>query len=51
MKKLMVGSVIAMAAGAGMIAYALNNKKTKKKYSQLVNNDMDMANNKISAMK
>ena len=27
MKKIVVGSVIAMAAGAGMMAYALNNKK------------------------
>ena len=29
MKKIVVGSVIAMAAGAGMMAYALNNKNTK----------------------
>ena len=51
MKKLMVGSVLAMAAGAGMMAYALNNKNTKRKASKLVNNAMDMANNKINAMK
>ena len=51
MKKLMVGSVLAMAAGAGMMAYALNNKSTKKKATKLVNNAMDAANNKISAMK
>ena len=51
MKKLMAGSLIAMAAGAGMMAYALNNKNTKKKASSLVNNAMDMANNKIKAMK
>ena len=31
MKKIVVGSVIAMAAGAGMMAYALNNKNTKRK--------------------
>ena len=51
MKKLMAGSLIAMAAGAGMMAYALNSKLTKKKASKLVNNAMDMANNKINAMK
>ena len=51
MKKLMVGSVLAMAARAGMRAYALNNKSTKKKATKLVNNAMDAANNKISAMK
>ncbi|CDF11027.1 unknown [Mycoplasma sp. CAG:776] len=51
MKKLMAGSLIAMAAGAGMMAYALNSKSTKKKASKLVNNAMDMANNKINAMK
>ena len=51
MKKLMVGSVIAMAAGAGIMTYALNNKNTKKKASKLVNNAMDMANNKLNTLK
>lgn len=51
MKKVMVGSVLAMAAGAGMMAYALNNKSTKKKATKLVNSAMDTASNKISAMK
>ena len=51
MKKVMVGSLLAMAAGAGMMAYALNNKNTKRKASKLVNNAMDIANNKINAMK
>lgn len=51
MKKMMVGSLLAVAAGAGMMAYALNNKNTKRKASKLVNNAMDMANNKINAMK
>lgn len=51
MKKLMAGSILAMAAGAGMMAYALNHKDTKKKATKLVNNAMDMANNKINAMK
>ena len=51
MKKVMVGSLFAMAAGAGLMAYALNNKNTKRKASKLVNNAMDIANNKINAMK
>ena len=51
MKKMMVGSLLAVAVGAGMMAYALNNKNTKRKASKLVNNAMDMANNKINAMK
>lgn len=51
MKKIVVGSVIAMAAGAGMMAYALNNKNTKSKATKLVNNAMNMANNKINSMK
>lgn len=51
MKKMMVGSVIAMAAGAGMMAYALNNKNTKTKATKLVNNAMDMANNKLNSLK
>ena len=48
---MMVGSILAVAAGAGMMAYALNNKNTKKKATKLVNNAMDMANNKINTMK
>ena len=51
MKKIVVGSVIAMAAGAGMMAYALNNKNTKRKATKLVNNAMNMANDKINIMK
>lgn len=51
MKKMMIGSIMAMAAGAGMMAYALNNKNTKRKATKLVNNAMDMANNKINAIK
>ena len=30
----MVGSILAMAAGAGMMAYALNNKSTKRNYDR-----------------
>lgn len=51
MKKMMVGSIVAMAAGAGMMAYALKNKETKKKVTKLVNNAVDLANNKLNEMK
>ena len=51
MKKMMCCSLVAMAAGAGMMAYALTNKKTKNKASKLVNNAMDMASSKINSMK
>ncbi len=51
MKKMMVGSLIAMAAGAGMMAIALTNKQTKNKATKLVNNAMDMASSKINSMK
>ncbi len=51
MKKLMTCSLLAMAAGAGMMAYALNNKQTKNKTAKLVNNAMDIANNKLNMMK
>ena len=51
MKKIMVGSILAMAAGAGMMAYDLNNKSTKKQATKLVNNAMEVANNKVSSMK
>ena len=45
MKKMMVGSIAAFGIGAGMMAYALNSKKTKKNATKLVNNAMNMANN------
>ncbi len=48
---MMTCSIVAMAAGAGMMAYALNNKKTKNKATKLVNQAMDLASNKINAMK
>lgn len=51
MKKMMVGSMIAMGLGAGMMAYALNSKKTKKKATKLVNNAIDIASNKLNEMK
>ncbi len=51
MKKMVAGSVIAMSLGAGMMAYALNSKKTSKKATKLVNNAMEKANNKLNSMK
>ena len=51
MKKMMACSIIAMSLGAGMLAYALNDKKTKYKTAKMINNAMDLANNKINAMK
>ena len=51
MKKMMAGSIAAMAVGAGMMAYALNNKQTKKNATKLVNNAINMANNKLNSMK
>ncbi len=51
MKKMMVGSLMAMGVGAGMMAYCLTCKDTKKKATKLVNNAMDIANNKLNAMK
>ena len=47
----MACSIVAMAAGAGMMAYALNCEKTKDKATKLVNNAMDMASSKINMMK
>ncbi len=51
MKKMMMGSLMAMGLGAGMMAYCLTCKSTKKKTTKLVNNAMDMANNKLNQMK
>lgn len=47
----MIGSMAAFGIGAGMMAYALNSKKTKKKATKMINNAMDIANNKLNAMK
>ncbi len=51
MKKMMTCSLLAMAAGAGMMAYALNNDKTKHKTAKMINNAMDLANDKINMMR
>lgn len=48
---MMAFSVAAMATGAGMMAYALNSKATKATAAKLVNNAMDVANNKLNNLK
>ncbi len=51
MKKMMTGSIIAMSLGAGMMAYALTNNKTKNKTDKSINNAMDFVNEKLEKMK
>ena len=48
---MMTCSLIALSAGAGMMAIALTNNKTKTKTAKMVNNAMDMANEKINMMR
>lgn len=47
MKKMMIASGIGMACGAGMVAYLLTNKSTKKNADKLLNTMMDQATDKI----
>ena len=47
MKKMMIASSIGMACGAGMVAYLLTNKNTKKNADKLLNTMMDEANDKL----
>lgn len=47
MKKMMIASSIGMACGAGMVAYLLTNKNTKKSADKLLNTMMDEATEKI----
>ena len=47
MKKMMIASSIGMACGAGMVAYLLTNKSTKKNADKLLNTMMDEANDKL----
>ena len=51
LKKMMTCSIIAMSLGAGMMAAALTSKKTKDSTARLINNAMNMANNKLNEMK
>lgn len=47
MKKMMLASCIGMACGAGMVAYLLTNKNTKKNADALLNTMMDEANERL----
>lgn len=50
MKKMMVGSIVSMSLGAGLMAMALTSNKTKNKANKVLNNAMDMINEKIDSM-
>ena len=43
----MIASGLGMACGAGMVAYLLTNKSTKKNADKLLNTMMDQATDKI----
>ena len=45
MKKMMLATTIGLACGAGLAAYVLTNKNTKKNADKLLNTMMDNANN------
>lgn len=45
----MIASGIGMACGAGMVAYLLTNKSTKKNADKLLNTMMDQATDKIQS--
>lgn len=47
MKKMMIASSIGMACGAGIVAYLLTNKSTKKNADKLLNTMMDEATEKM----
>ncbi len=51
MKKMLLGLGMGMAGGAGLTAYMMMNKKTKKNADKLLNNMMDEANQMINKMK
>ncbi len=44
MKKMMMATTIGLACGAGLTAYLLTNKNTKKNADKLLNTMMDNAN-------
>ncbi len=50
MKKMMIASTIGVACGAGMVAYLLTNKNTKKNADKLLNTMMNEANDKMKNM-
>lgn len=47
MKKMMMATGIGLACGAGLAAYVLTNKNTKKNADKLLNTMMDTANSKL----
>lgn len=51
MKKALVSAGVGMACGAGLAAYLLTNKSTKRKADKLLNNMMDEANHMMNNMK
>lgn len=51
MKKMLVSASVGMACGAGLAAYLLTNKSTKRKADKLLNNMMTEANQMIDKMK
>lgn len=50
MKKALVSASVGMACGAGLAAYLLTNKKTKRNADKLLNNMMNEANQMINKM-
>ncbi len=44
LKKMLIGACMGMASGAGLTAYLMMNKKTKRNADKLLNNMMDEAN-------
>lgn len=50
MKKTLVSAGVGMACGAGLVAYLMTNKSTKRKADKLLNNMMDEANHMINKM-
>lgn len=51
MKKALVSAGVGMACGAGLTAYLLMNKSTKKNADKLLNNMMNEANQMMNKMK
>lgn len=51
MKKMMVGSIVSMSLGAVLMAYSLTNNKTKNKATKVMNNAMDIVNEKLESMR
>ena len=50
MKKTLVSAGVGMACGAGLVAYLLTNKRTKRNADRLLNNMRNEANEMINKM-